>query len=185
MHRNAPKGKLYAYADLFITTGSPTINPLTTFQYGVADNLALGLKFNGDYMRFVARSGFTINEHLGIGAEFDPIFDLTNDFKYSGFVACLAADGAIYKELFYCVNTWFSVNSSTEIEQQFYLGYNFPLSSDWTFSPMVGTTFLLNKKSEINPVIGLSFAHKNWSYLIWTSHYFGNPTIELCIDVLL
>lgn len=185
-YRTAGKGKLYTYADVYIDKDSQKASSLTTFQYGITEHFAAGLKFSENSIGFVTRTGFPINKHIGLGLEITPRFDLHDSMKFLGLKAFLAANGTIVNNLFYCINTWLSTNKNTlSLNQYAYLGYDLGLSEDWTFSPLLGLGTRLDIKSHISPIVGICFAYKSWSFMVWTSDYAHNPALELCIDVRL
>lgn len=184
-------GKLYGYTSLKFRPGVNAQETYTTFQYGLGSYTAAGLDLytsNGNsYSGILFRGGYKFSKWFGIGGQVTPSFSLNDNFKFSYLTSGLYMNGNITANgrLFWCSNTWLTINDGSEdtIFNWEYLGYNFPLHSNKSITPMVGLIHSWKFDQDADLAVGFYYTFNNWNLYVWGNDFLkSNPRIVVGID---
>ena len=168
-------GKLYGYSSLSVRPGINRQGTYTTFQYGIGDHLTTGIDLRTipdcAYWGALIRYGLPICQWFNLGAAVTPSFDLNHHFKFSYLISALYLNGAISKNghLFWCTNTWWTVNkgAAAEYSNYEYLGYTISMKKHYAITPMIGATHSWKFNQDATIDTGFYITYKSWNLYLW------------------
>ena len=187
-------GKLYGYTSVKFRPGINTQETYTTFQYGISNYGAAGLDLytsNGQaYTGFLVRGGYKFNKWFGVGAQFTPSFNLSDNFKFSYLTCGLYMNGYIMSNgrLLWCSNTWASINKGSEnsFMNWEYLGFNIPTCKGQSITPMIGAIHSWKFDQDVDLALGFYYSIKTWNLYLWSNDLLkDHPRVVVGVDFAL
>lgn len=182
---------LYGYTSIKFKPGINSIESYTAFQYGITKFFAAGLDLytntGNAYSGFLVRGGYKFNKWIGIGLQFTPSFDLSDNFKFSYLTSALYLNGNITRngKFFWVSNTWYTANSGAK-DTWFnweYIGMNIPVGRGHSINPMVGMIHSWKFDQDADLAAGLYYSIKSWNFYLWGDSFLkDHPRVVLGID---
>lgn len=183
---------VYGYTSVKFKPGQNSQESYTTFQYGIGDNLAIGVDqytgVNSNYFGYTLRANLMKDKYLNIGLQVTPSFDMNNYHRFSYLTSALYLNGAVTNNLFWVSNTWYTVNKGSDntISNWWYLGYYINLGKGHSITPMAGIIHSWEFDSDANAALGAYYSHGSFNFYIWADQFIkSTPRFVVGVDVLL
>lgn len=187
-------GHIYGYTSIKFRPGINAQETYTTFQYGITNYGAAGLDLytsNGNaYSGFLIRGGYKVNKWFGVGAQFTPSFNLSDNFKFSYLITGIYMNGNITDNgrIFWCSNTWLTFNDGAKdtFTNWEYIGVNISTKNGQSLSPMIGAIHSWKFDQDVDLALGAYYTLKQWNFYLWGNDFFKkNPRVVIGVDFTL
>lgn len=187
-------GKLYGYTSVKFRPGANRQETYSTFQYGLGNHLATGIDLytgpNCAYWGALVRYGHKLSKWMNVGGEVMSSFDLNDSFRFGYLTTGLYMNGALSSDsrLFWCSNSWWVATRGARAtySNYEYLGYNIPLSSHRSLTPMVGAVHSWRFDDDVQPAAGFYYTAGAWTLYAWCHDFLhAHPRMVLGLEFIL